>query len=274
VGGGVVLVLLIAYFVSGPVIANNQTTSQTQALQQTGTDMTKIDAFLSNTDVRDSKKTDAASFKIAIDAYQAKLTDTAATLAADQDRLDGVNRDIDFYSLFTPLQSAKVHQNDATIRHAKAALNAAAKAVGIFRTQEAFASAFVGAEANSDSAGKAARARDLTSATFYYQKAVADLGQCKLLVKDADVPPQFSPVVDLLSKLMTDVAGLTDTVNARDAAGAIRYLQQLIADDSALTFDQEAYLNWYSAKIDPLQKAFRANAVAVPRYVVTTTKLV
>lgn len=273
-GGGVALLLVVAYFVSGPLFAGMESKSQTQALQQTGTDLTKIDAFLSDTQVRDSKKTDAASFKVAIDAYQAKLTDTAATLASDQDRLDGINRDIDFYALFTPFQSSQVHSNDGTIRHAKAALNAVAKAVGIFRTQEAFYSSMVGAEANADSADKAAKAKDLTSATVYYQKAVSDLGQCTLLVKDADVPPQFAPLVVLLSKVMTDVAGLADTVNANDGLGALKYLQQLIADDAVLTFDQTAYLNWYSAKIDPIQKEFRRNAVAVPRYVVTDTKLV
>jgi hypothetical protein len=55
--------------------------SQTQALQQTGTDMTKIDAFLSDTGVRDSKKTNAASFKVALGAYASKLTDTDVALA-------------------------------------------------------------------------------------------------------------------------------------------------------------------------------------------------
>ncbi|GEM_PF-6477950 len=149
-----------------------------------------------------------------------------------------------------------------------------AKAVGIFRTQEAFYSSMVGAEANADSADKAAKAKDLTSATVYYQKAVSDLGQCTLLVKDADVPPQFAPLVELLSKVMTDVAGLADTVNANDSLGALKYLQQLVADDAVLTFDQTGYLNWYSVKIDPIQKEFRRNAVAVPRYVVTNTKLV
>jgi hypothetical protein len=273
-GAGVALILVIAYFVSGPLIAGMESKSQTQALQQTGTDMTKIDAFLSDTGVRDSKKTDAASFKVAIDAYASKLTDTDATLAADQDRLDGINRDIDFYSLFTPFQSSQVHSNDGTIRHAKAALNAVTKAVAIFRTQVAFSDALVGAEANADSADKAAKNQDLTSTTDYYQKAVTELSQCQLLVKDADVAPQFAPLVEAYSKVMKDVAGLADTVRANDGGGALAYLRQLVADDTVIYFDQTAYLNWYSEKIDPIQKEFWRNAVAVPRYVVTTTKLV
>jgi hypothetical protein len=273
-GGGGVLFLLIAYLVSGPLIAGAQAKSQTQALQQTGTDMTKIDAFLSDTQVRDAKKTDAAAFKVAVDAYQAKLTDTDATLAADQDRLDAINRDIDFFGLFTPLESGTVHSNDGTIRHAKMALDAVAKGVAITRTELAFSSAFASAESNSESAAKSAKLNDLTSASISLQKAVADLDHCKLLDKDADVPPQYQPLVEAWSKVMTDVAGFADTARANDLNGVIAYLDRLVADSTVIYFDQSAFLAWYSAKFDPLEKAFRANAVAVPRYVVTTTKLV
>ena len=274
VGGGVVLLLLVAYFVSGPIISGNQAKSQTQGLQQTGTDLTKIDAFLSNTDIRDTNKTDHVAFKTAIDAYGVKLTDAAGTLAADQDRLDQINRDIDFYSIFTPLQSSQVHANDATIRHAKRALDDFAKFVGIVKTEEAFYSAIVSAEVNAAAADKAARARDITTAAISDQKAVADLDHCKLLVHDADVAPQFAPLVELLSKIMRDVTGIDETVNAQDFPGFLQYLRDLIRDDQALTFDQAAYLAWYSEKFNPILKDFQANAVAVPRYVVTTTKLV
>lgn len=274
IGAGAILLVVIGWLVSGPLLAGMESSNQTTALQQTGTDMTKLDAFLVDTQVRDSKKTDSASLKVAIDAYQVKLTEADSTLAADQDRLDSLNRDIDFYSIFTPFQSSKVHANDGTIRHAKAALNAVAKAVSIWRTELAFYSALAGAEANADSADRAARNKDLTSTSDYYQKANALLIQCQLLVKDADVPPQFVPLIDAYSKVMKDVAGLADSLRAQDLPGVITYLQQLIADDTVIEFDQSAYLAWYSEKFNPLLKDYRANAVAVPRFVVTTTKLV
>jgi hypothetical protein len=131
-----------------------------------------------------------------------------------------------------------VHSNDGAIRHAKAALNAVTKAVAIFRTQVAFSDALVGTEANADSADKAAKNQDLTSTTDYYQKAVTELSQCQLLVKDADVAPQFAPLVEAYSKVMKDVAGLADTVRANDGGGALAYLRQLIADDTVIYFDQ------------------------------------
>jgi hypothetical protein len=275
-GGGAALALFLiaGYLVAGPLIANAEAKSQTAALQATGTDLTKLDAFLSGTGVRDAKKIDAAAFKAAIDADAVKLTDADSTLATDQDRLDGINRDIDFYSIFTPFQSSQVHANDGTIKHAKKALNAVAKAVAIWRTELAFYSAFVGAEASADSADKAAKNKDLTSTSDYYQKAVNQLTQCQLLLKDADVPPQFAPLVEVYVKIMKDVQRLSDTIRAHDLDGTIAYLEALIADDSVITFDQTAFLDWYSAKFNPILKDYRANAVAVPRFVVTTTKLV
>jgi len=146
--------------------------------------------------------------------------------------------------------------------------------VGIVKTQEAFYSAIVSAEVNTDAADKAVRNHDLTTATISDQKAVADLGQCKVLVKDADVPPQFAPLVELYSNVMRDVTGFNESANAQDAPGALQYLRDLIKDDQAVYFDQAAFLAWYSQKFNPLLTDFRANAVAVPRYVVTTTQLV
>ncbi|HXA41383.1 MAG TPA: hypothetical protein VNV65_00565 [Candidatus Solibacter sp.] len=266
--------LLVAYLLSGPLISGWEAGNQTDALNATGRDMTKIDAFLSETIVRDSKKTDAVAFKAAVDVYAAKLTDTDATLAADQDRLDRLNRDIDFYGIFTPFESGKAHANDATIRHAKLALDAVAKAVAIDRTELSFYSAFIAAEVDSEAADKAVTAKDLTAASLNYQKAVNDLDQCKVLSSDSDIAPQFLPVIVALGKLMTDVAGMADTARANDPVGYLGYVQRLIQDSTVITFDQQAYLTWYSQKFDPLERAFRANAVAVPRYTVTTTTLV
>jgi hypothetical protein len=274
VGVGGVLLLLVAYLVSGPLIAGAQAKSQTRSLQHTGSDLTKIDAFLSNTDVRDSNKLDSAGFKAAVDAYNGKLTNAAATLVGDQDRLDQVNRDIDFYSIFTPLQNSTMHSNDATIRHAKRALDDFAKTVGILRTETSFYSAIATAEVDTEAADKAVRNHDLTTASVNDQKAVADLAQCKLLDRDADVPPQFAPLVELYSKIMTDVTGFTESANAQDLVGALQYLQALIRDDQAVHFDQAGYLAWYSQKFNPILTDFRANAGSVPRYVVTSTKLV
>ena len=273
IGAGAV-VLLVAYLISGALISGMETHNQTEALNATGRDMTKIDAFISETIVRDAKKTDAVAFKAAVDAYGVKLTDTDATLAADQDRLDHINRDIDFYSIFTPFQAAGVHANDGTIRHAKAALDSVAKIVSIGRTEIAFDSAFIAAEVDSEAADKAVTAKDLTSASINYQKAVNDLDQCKVLSSDSDIAPQFVPVVVALGKLMTDVAGMADTARANDPVGYLGYLQRLVKDSTVITFDQQAFLTWYSQKFDPLERAFRGNAVAVPRYTVTTTTLV
>src|SRR5258708_28601830 len=108
-----------------------ESSNQTEALNATGRDMTKIDAFINETIVRDAKKTDAVAFKAAVDAYGAKLADTDATLAADQDRLDHINRGIDFYAIFTPFQAARVPANYPTIAHAKAALDTAAEIASI-----------------------------------------------------------------------------------------------------------------------------------------------
>jgi hypothetical protein len=273
-GGAGALAVLVAYLLAGPLISGMEAGNQTAALNATGRDMTKIDAFLNETIVRDSKKTDAVAFKAAVDAFGAKLTDTDATLAADQDRLDRINRDIDFYSIFTPFQSGKVHANDATIRHAKLALEAVAKTVAIGRTEIAFDSAFIAAEVDSEAADKAVTQRDITTASIDYQKAVTDLDQCKVLSADSDVAPQFQPVVVALGKLMTDVAGLSDTIRANDPLGALAYLNRLDQDSTVITFDQQAYLIWYSQKFDPLERTFRSNAVAVPRFSVTTTTLV
>ncbi len=273
-GGGGALLLLVAYLLSGPLISGMEAGNQTDALNATGHDMTKIDAFLSETIVRDSKKTDAVAFKAAVDAYGAKLTDTDATLAADQDRLDRINRDIDFYAIFTPFESGKVHANDATLHHAKVALDAVAKTVAIGRTEIAFDSAFIAAEVDSDAADKAITHKDITTASIDYQKAVNDLDQCRVLSADSDIAPQFQPVVVALGKLMTDVAGLSETIRANDPLGALAYLNRLEQDSTVLTFDQQAYLTWYSQKFDPLERTFRSNAVAVPRFTVTTTTLV
>jgi hypothetical protein len=273
-GGGGVLFLLIAYLVSGPFIAGAQANSQTQALQQTGADLTKIDAFLTNTDVRDVNKLDATALKAVIDSYSTKLTDEAGTLAGDQDRLDQLNRDIDFYSIFAPLEHSTMHSNDATIRHAKRALDDFAKTVGVLRTQMAFLSTWVSADIDIEAADKGVRNHDATTATINDQKAVAELAQCKVFIKDADIPPQFAPVLEMKSKVITDIAGFNESSKALDALGELQYLEALIRDDQAVYFDQAAYLAWYSDKFNPLLKDFRANAVAVPRYVVTTTKLI
>src|SRR5258708_1605828 len=146
--------------------------------------------------------------------------------------------------------------------------------VSIGRTEIAFDSAFIAAEVDSQAADKAATAKDLTAASIDYQKAVNDLDQCKVLSADSDIAPQFLPVVVAYGKLMTDVAGLADTERANDLLGAIGYLHRLIQHSTVITFDQQAYLTWYSQKFDPLERAFRHNAVAVPRYTVTTTTLV
>jgi hypothetical protein len=274
IAGGVVLLLVIVYFASGPFISDMEAKSQTRALHTTGTDLTKIDAFFSNTTIRDANKTDAHSLKLALDVYATKLTDTDSTLAADQDRLDQINRDIDFYSIVTPFQSGKVHTNDSVIRRAKLALNAVAKATAIFRTQVAFEEAWAAADAGYDSAVKAAKNEDITSASDFLQTAVTLLNQCQLLMKDADVPPQFRPAVDAETKVMKDVAGFVDTARANDLPGAVAYLRQLLADSTVVYFDQTAYLNWYSEKFNPILKDYRSNASAVPGFAVTTTKLV
>ena len=81
--GGATL-LAVAYLLAGLLAAPAESRAQVDALQQTGHDLTKIDAFLSNVSVRDSSKTDNVAFKVANDGYAVKLTETSAILIADQ----------------------------------------------------------------------------------------------------------------------------------------------------------------------------------------------
>ena len=269
------LALLVAlYLVVGVLVASAESNSQVDAIKQTGHDLTKIDAFLSNISVRDSSKTDAAAFKAAIDAYAVKLTDTSATLIIDQDRMDATTRNIDFYAWLTAFEKGQVHSHDATIGHANAALADVVRAVAIARTENAFSSAYVNAAINSDKGVAAARKNDYASATASFQEARNDLSKADLLVKDADVPPQFGPLVAYYSRLMLDLGGLTGAAQANDAVGAIAYLGQLVADSTALTFDQAGYRAWYSAKIGTIQGDFRKHSGHVPNYAPTTTLLV
>jgi hypothetical protein len=272
---GAGLTLLVAvYLVAGVMVAAAESRSQVAALQQTGHDLTKIDAFLGNTAVRDASKTDAAAFKAAIDVYAVKLTDTNATLVSDQDRIDATTHDIDFFGWLTPFQRGQVHSHDETIGHTNAALADAARVVAIARIETAFSSAYVSAVINSDKGVAAAKKQDYTAATAGFQDARNDLSKAQLLVKDADVPPQFSPLVDYYARLMRDLGGLTGAAQANDVAGAIAYLGQLVADSTALTFDQAGYRAWYSKRIGTIQADFRKHSGHVPRYAPTSTQLV
>jgi hypothetical protein len=272
-GGGLTL-LVAVYLVSGVLVATAESKSQLDAVQQTGHDLTKIDAFLGNVSMRDASKTDAAAFKAAIDGYAVKLTDTNALLVTDQDRIDASTNNIDFFAWLTPLQSRQVHSHDATIGHANAALADVARAVAIARTETAFSSAYISAAINSDKGVAAAKKNDYTTATASFQDARNDLSKAQLLVKDADVPPQFAPLVDYYSRLMSDLGGLTGAAQANDVVGAIAYLGQLVADDTALTFDQAGYRAWYSKKIGTIQADFRKHSGHVPHYAPTSTQLV
>jgi hypothetical protein len=272
--GGGLAVLLVGYLVAGVLVAGAESRSRADAAQQTGHDLTKIDAFLGNVSVRDSSKTDNAAFKAAIDAYNVKLTETSATLITDQDRIDATNNSIDFFGWLTPLENGQVHSHDATIANANAALADVARAVAIARTETAFSSAYVSAAINADNGVAAAKKKDYTAATSSFQEARNDLSKAQLLVKDADVPPQFAPLVDYYSTQMRDLGGLTGAAQANDVVGAVVYLQQLIADTTPLTFDQAGYRAWYSKKMGPIQADFRKHAGRVPRYAPTSTQLV
>jgi hypothetical protein len=263
------------YLVAGVLVAGSEVKSQTQALNQTGADLTKIDAFLSDVSIRDAEKLDAKAFKAALDAYGTRLADTNATLTADQDRIDSVRGNIDSYGWLTPFESNQVHARDATIDHASAALAPVVKAVAIFRTQTNFYSVFISSEVHSDVAVAAAKKKDIATATTEFQQARNDLSQAQLMTRDSDVAPQFAPVVIGLGNQMRDIAGLTSAAQANDAIGVIQDLVQLEADlKTPVTFDQAAFRAWYSKKIDPLEIEFRKNAHQVPRYVVTRTQLV
>jgi hypothetical protein len=263
------------YLVAGVLLANAEAKSQTEAIQQTGADLTKIDAFLSDVSVRDAEKLDAKAFKAAEDAYAAKLAVTNATLTADQDRIDSTRGNIEWYGWLTPFETRQLHANDATFDQASAALATVVKAVAIFRTQTNFGSIFVSAEVHSDAAVAAAKKNDLATATTEFQRARNDLSQAELLAKDSDVAPQFAPIVGVYGNLMRDIAGLAESAQSSDGVGAVQYLRQLDADSrSPVTFDQQAYRAWYSKKIDPLEIDFRKHAHRVPRYVVTSTQLV
>ena len=262
------------YIVSGVLVATAESKSQVDAVQQTGHDLTKIDAFLGNVSVRDASKTDAAAFKAAIDGYAVKLTDTNALLVTDQDRIDASTNNIAFFAWLTPLENRQVRAHDVTIGHANAALADVARAVAIARTETAFSSAYINAAINSDKGVAAAKKSDYTTATASFQDARNDLSKAQLLVKDADVPPQFAPLVDYYSRLMRDLGGLTGAAQANDAVGAIAYLGQLVADNTALSFDQAGYRAWYSKKIGTIQADFRKHSGHVPHYAPTSTQLV
>lgn len=267
---GIVLVIA-AYLVAGVLIAGAEARGQADALKQAGTDMTKLDAFLGDKSLRDAIKTDAPTFKAAIDAYSGKLTTASATLVSDQDRVDTVASDRDFYSFLTPFESQQVHSHDAKITDANAALADFAKAVAVSRTDFAFYSVFVNSEVDADAADKAAKANDFATATTLYQKATNDLDQSALLMKDSDVAPQFAPLVEVLRNEMRDIAGLASTVQANDGRGALAYLQQLAQDAKTVSFDQPAYEAWYRAKFGPVQMDFRKHALRVPGYVEVAT---
>jgi hypothetical protein len=273
-GAGGLTLLVAVYLVSGGLVAAAESKSQVDAVQQTGHDLTKIDAFLSNVTVRDASKTDAVAFKAAIDAYAVQLTDTNALLVTDQDRVDATTHNIEFFGWLTPLESAQVHSHDATIGHANVALADVARAVAIFRTETAFESAYVSAVINSDKGVAAAKAKDYTTATSSFQDARNDLSKTQLLVADADVPPQFAPLVEYYSRVMRDLGGLTGAAQANDVVAAIAYLGQLVADSTTLTFDQAGYRAWYSKKIGTIQADFRKHSGHVPHYAPTSTQLV
>jgi hypothetical protein len=273
--GAGVFALAVLYLVLGVLVANAEVKGQTDALRQTGTDLTKIDAFLSDVSIRDVEKLDAKAFKAALDAYGNKLTDTNATLTADQDRIDSTRNNIEWYGWLTPFESRQVHANDATLNHASAALAPVVKSVAIFRTEYNFYSIFVSADVHSNAAVAAAKKKDLAGASTEFQQARNDLSQAELLAKDADVAPQFGPVVGVYGRMMRDIAGFTSAAQANDGAGAIQYLLQLDADSQEpVTFDQKAFRAWYSKKFDPLEIDFRNHAHNVPRYAVTSTQLV
>ena len=275
VAGAGVVGLAGLYVVAGVLVANAEAKGQTEAIQQTGADLTKIDAFLSDVSVRDAEKLDAKAFKAAEDAYAAKLAATNATLTADQDRIDSTRGNIEWYGWLTPFESRQLHVNDGTFDHAGAALATVVKAVAIFRTQTNFGSIFVSAEVHSDAAVAAAKKNNLATATTEFQQARNDLSQAELLARDSDVAPQFAPIVGVYGNLMRDIAGLAASAQSSDGVGAMQYLRQLDADSSSpVTFDQQAYRAWYSKKIDPLEINFRKHAHRVPRYVVTSTQLV
>ncbi|HXO66414.1 MAG TPA: hypothetical protein VN863_00290 [Candidatus Dormibacteraeota bacterium] len=268
------MILAAVYFAGGVLVATAESKGQVDAVQQTGHDLTKIDAFLSNVTVRDSSKTDAAAFQAAIDGYAAKLTETSAIVIADQDRIDATSHNIDFFDWLTPLESGQVHAHDATIGHARAALADVARAVAIARTETVFWSAYVSAAINADKGLVAAKKQDYAGATGGFQEARNDLSKAQLLVKDPDVPPQFVPLVDYYSRLMRDLGGLTGAAQANDVEGALAYARQVVADSTPLSFDQAGFRVWYSKKIGTIQADFRKHSGHVPHYAPTSTQLV
>ena len=272
--GGGLTILAAVYFAGGVLVATAESKGQVDAVQQTGHDLTKIDAFLSNVTVRDSSKTDAAAFQAAIDGYAAKLTETSAIVIADQDRIDATSHNIDFFDWLTPLESGQVHAHDATIGHARAALADVARAVAIARTETVFWSAYVSAAINADKGLVAAKKQDYAGATGGFQEARNDLSKAQLLVKDPDVPPQFVPLVDYYSRLMRDLGGLTGAAQANDVEGALAYARQVVADSTPLSFDQAGFRVWYSKKIGTIQADFRKHSGHVPHYAPTSTQLV